>query len=147
MTEEHRAEARRLKAIWDVKKPCTQAEFGEKFEIGNQSAVGQFIRGESPLSMKAALGFAKGLGVAISSFSERLANEAELLGQAAGGASGIYPTLVWPFKTVSPAQYRDLLTEQNKATIEAMAFQLVNANIQAEKHESPAQEVGISRAA
>lgn len=147
VTDEHREEAALLKAIWEVKKPYTQAEFGEKHEIGNQSAVGQFLRGELPLSMKAALGFSKGLGVPISAFSTRLASEAEVMGQAASNTSGAATILAWPFKTVTPAQYRDLLTDANKATIEAMAFQLVNANIQAEKHETPAQETGTQRAA
>jgi hypothetical protein len=147
ITDEHRAEAVRLKAIWDVDKPCTQAEFGEQYEIGNQSAVGQFLRGESPLSMKAALGFSRGLGAPISAFSTRLAREAEAMGQAAGGEAGAVSSLSWPFKTVTPAQYRDLLTEQNKATIESMVFQLVSANIQVEKQETTAQETGKQRAA
>lgn len=147
MTEEHRAEAQRLRTLWDSKPHETQAVFGEKYEIGNQSAVGQFLRGESPLSMKAALGFSKGLGVPIADFSERLANEAEMLGQAVGSSPRSTVVLAWPFKSVTPAQYRDQLTDDNRATIEAMAFQLVRANEMAEKHETPAQETGTQRAA
>lgn len=70
-------EARKLREIWDATpgRP-PQAQFGEMFEIGGQSAVGNFLAGRSALSLKAAVGFARGLGVPISSFSPRLAAEA-----------------------------------------------------------------------
>lgn len=72
-------EAKLLKSIWDnTPNRGNQAEFGEQFEIGNQSAVGQFLRGETALSPKAARGFAKGLNCSIVDFSPRLAKEAEL---------------------------------------------------------------------
>lgn len=80
VTDEHREEAGRLKAIWDARKAAgkvsSQATFGETYEIGNQSAVGQFLRGEVALSLKAARGFAKGLNCEIEDFSPRLAKEA-----------------------------------------------------------------------
>jgi hypothetical protein len=142
VTDEHRAEAARLRTLWGSTQHETQAVFGEKYGVGNQSAVGQFLRGEAPLSMKAALGFSNGLGVSIGVFSKRLAEEAELLGQAAGGAQGTIAPLKWPFKTVTPAQYYDHLTEENRATIEAITLQMVNA-----KREPPAQETGEQRAA
>jgi hypothetical protein len=77
VTDEHRQEAKRLRVLWDEKadRP-TQQIFGETNEIGNQSAVGQFLRGDVPLSMNAARGFAKGLGCKIADFSPRLAKEA-----------------------------------------------------------------------
>lgn len=74
VTEEHLEEARRLKEIWDRTPHETQAVFGEKYGIGNQSSVGQFLRGAVPLSMKAAGGFAVGLGCEIRDFSPRLAD-------------------------------------------------------------------------
>jgi hypothetical protein len=76
VTEEHLQEAARLRAIWDATpdKPSQQV-FGERFEIGNQSAVGQFLRGAVPLSMKAAVGFAKGLQCNLADISPRLALE------------------------------------------------------------------------
>jgi hypothetical protein len=70
-------EAKQLRAIWDASSlSLTQQAFGEKFGIGNQSAVGQFLHGRTPLSMKAAIGFASGLKVRLEDFSPRLANEA-----------------------------------------------------------------------
>ena len=72
-------ESKLLKSIWDnTPNRVSQAEFGEQFEIGNQSAVGQFLRGETALSPKAARGFATGLKCRIADFSLRLAKEAEL---------------------------------------------------------------------
>lgn len=69
-------EARKLRELWDSRSHPGQAEFGEIYEIGNQSAVGQFLRGVTPLSLKAAGGFAKGLRCRIEEFSPRLAASA-----------------------------------------------------------------------
>jgi hypothetical protein len=73
VTPETIAEAQRLRALWETRSHPVQAVFGEVYEIGNQSAVGQFLRGETPLSPNAARGFAKGLNCQISDFSPRLA--------------------------------------------------------------------------
>lgn len=77
MSTENKQEAAKLREIWDRKsgKP-TQAEFGETYGIGSQAAVGLFLNGVTPLSMKAAKGFAAGLGCGIAEFSPRLAKEA-----------------------------------------------------------------------
>lgn len=83
VTDVHREEARRLKAIWDATYTSrkatglhSQEAFGERFHIGNQAAVGFFLNGKTALSLKAARGFAEGLGCNISDFSPRLAEEA-----------------------------------------------------------------------
>lgn len=73
VTPETKEESRRLLQLWNTRAHATQAEFGETYGIGNQSAVGQFLRGATPLSMKAARGFAQGLGCRIEDFSPRLA--------------------------------------------------------------------------
>ncbi|MDM0041846.1 hypothetical protein QTI05_22590 [Variovorax sp. J22R193] len=80
VTDEHREEARLLKKIWSAQKRPTQAVFGETYGIGGQSAVNNFLNGVSALSMRAAKGFARGLGCEISEFSPRLAKEASELG-------------------------------------------------------------------
>lgn len=72
VTDMHRQEAQALRAIWDRVKP-NQAEFGKEFGIGGQTAVSNFLRGNSALSLKAATGFANGLGCHIEDFSPRLA--------------------------------------------------------------------------
>lgn len=88
VTQEHKEESARLRAIWDSTKHETQAVFGEIYGIGSQSAVGQFLRGESPLSQKAARGFAIGLKCNIADFSLRLAREAELAAAVANAPTG-----------------------------------------------------------
>lgn len=77
ITPENVQEAAKLRAIWDATpdKP-NQAIFGDRFEIGSQSAVTLFLNGKTPLSLKAARGFAKGLRRDIAEFSTRLAAEA-----------------------------------------------------------------------
>jgi hypothetical protein len=84
-TPETVMEARRLKAIWDRRERPSQADFGEQFGIGNQSAVGQFLRGVTPLSLKAARGFAAGLGCNIEDFSPRLAEAAAVIANMVPG--------------------------------------------------------------
>lgn len=76
ITEEHRREAAKLTAIWESNKPqMPRAEFGEKYNIGSPGAVYQFLKGITPISLKAAAGFAEGLGCTIEDFSPRLAAE------------------------------------------------------------------------
>lgn len=82
ITEEHLKEASALRAIWNSKKAdlaaagvSSQMAFGARYGIGTQAAVGFFLNGKSPLSLKAAIGFATGLGCSVSDFSPRLAAE------------------------------------------------------------------------
>jgi hypothetical protein len=80
VTAVHKEEARKLKAIWNARKEDlkrsgdgTQESFGAQFDIGNQSSVWFFLNGRAALSMKAALGFARGLQCSVADFSPRLA--------------------------------------------------------------------------
>jgi hypothetical protein len=90
VTDEHREEARRLKEIWTREKRPTQAIFGETYDIGGQSAVNNYLNGTSALSMRAAKGFARGLGCNIADFSPRLAREAAELGSLMQDPPGYY---------------------------------------------------------
>jgi phage repressor protein C with HTH and peptisase S24 domain len=76
VTPETEAEAVRLRSIWDAtqNKP-SQAVFGDRYNIGSQGAVALFLSGTTPLSKKAAKGFADGLGCRVEDFSPRLAEE------------------------------------------------------------------------
>lgn len=86
VTPETLEEARKLRELWDTRSHPSQAVFGEMYGIGNQSAVSQFLRGQAPLSLKAANGFAQGLDCRIEDFSPRLAAEASsIAGMVAGG--------------------------------------------------------------
>lgn len=83
VTDEHREEARALKEIWIKANPRSQKEFAVEFGIGGQTAVSNFLNGTSALSLKAATGFAVGLGCRIEDFSPRLAAEAAHIAEAA----------------------------------------------------------------
>lgn len=90
VTDLNREESKKLRALWDARSNrMTQAEFGQTFGIGSQAAVGHFLNGHAAISLKAAKGFAHGLGCEISAFSERLANEAAALGEVAGASAAI----------------------------------------------------------
>lgn len=76
VTLENLQESFALKKIWDDRQGklgMSQKQFGERFGVGNQSMVSKLILGVQPISLKAAIGFARGLGCEISDFSPRLA--------------------------------------------------------------------------
>lgn len=75
LSDENVQESVRLKALWDKSTHgLTQKAFGKEFDIGNQGMVWQCLNGKiAPISLKAAMGFARGLGVDIADFSPRLA--------------------------------------------------------------------------
>lgn len=112
VTHENREESARLKAIWDAKdgRP-SQLKFGEEFDIGNQAAVGFFLNGQSALSLKAAKGFAKGLGCLIGDFSPRLHNEIAELAKYSG--------IGWPLQRVERSRW-DALTPEDRAYVEGV---------------------------
>lgn len=117
--------------------------FGEQFEIGNQSAVGQFLRGEAALSLKAAKGFALGLGCPISAFSKRLAAEVESASAVNRPALTRASDASWPFTTVTPDQYFDVLSQAQRDIVEAMTHSLVNSRDDPSKHRTPEEMSAI----
>ncbi|MDR5728303.1 MAG: helix-turn-helix transcriptional regulator [Terriglobia bacterium] len=68
-------DASRLKALFNKQrlKGMSQVEFGERFGIGNQGAVWQYLNGKRPLNIRAVAAFARGLGVEIADISPKLA--------------------------------------------------------------------------
>jgi hypothetical protein len=126
VTDEHREEARRLKALWEASKARRQANgvgsqeaFGATYEIGNQSAVGFFLNGRTALSPKAARGFVKGIGCKISDFSPRIA---EMLSSplADPDAAG------WPFPGIEPERFYRL-SEQAKLELQGVVRERLDA--------------------
>jgi hypothetical protein len=88
VTDEHRQESAALMKLWeasvaerDSRGARSQLAFGAKYNVGSQAAVGAFLNGLSPLSLKAAVGFAKGIGCKVGDFSPRLAKIIEAEGQ------------------------------------------------------------------
>ncbi|CAG2126853.1 hypothetical protein LMG31506_00205 [Cupriavidus yeoncheonensis] len=69
-------DAERLKGLYEQRKgKMSQEEFGNRFEIGSQAMVWQYLNARRPLNIRAASGFARGLGVEVDAFSPRLAAE------------------------------------------------------------------------
>lgn len=107
-------DAQRLRRLFDARqergangKQISQMEFGEKYEIGTQGMVWQYLSGRKALNLKSALAFSRGLGVKVRQFSPTLADQIEAAGstnEQAGqiqlAASEAAPTLQW----VSPLE-------------------------------------------
>lgn len=130
VTPEHKMESARLRRIWDSKADLrrskgaySQAEFGEKFAVGNQAAVGHFLNGNTALSMKAARGFAKGLECDIAEFSPRLAKQ---LGNR------------WPFPGIEPERWETLLPDE-RIEIQGVVRERMEA-FEARRHGGPGQK-------
>jgi hypothetical protein len=86
VSEENRREAAALKSLWEASAEerkargvSSQAAFGAEYDIGNQGAVWQYLNGKTALSLKAAMGFARGLRCRVADFSPRLAEEARTI--------------------------------------------------------------------
>lgn len=58
-------------------KQISQMDFGAKYGIGSQGMVWQYLHAHRPLNIKAAVAFARGLGVKVSDFSPTLAAQIE----------------------------------------------------------------------
>jgi hypothetical protein len=86
ITDEHRQEASKLKALWDSRPHRTQAVFGEAFDLGNQANVGHYLNGRSALNPKAAAAFAQELSCKVEDFSPRVAAELRKLSHVVPGA-------------------------------------------------------------
>jgi hypothetical protein len=78
------ADAENLRRLFDARLETTaegrlisQMEFGAKYGIGSQGMVWQYLKGRRPLNIKAAVAFARGLGVKVSDFSAGLAAQIE----------------------------------------------------------------------
>lgn len=123
VTEEHRREAALLSDLWERLPHPNQTIFGEQYDVGSQSAVGQFLRGDTPLSLKAAAGFAAGLGCKISDFSPRLAKLALTYAELSGGTAPqlnitdlnrMEAQLVLMYRAMPPDLQEDLMQIANK---------------------------------
>jgi transcriptional regulator with XRE-family HTH domain len=134
VTPETKEESKKLRELWDSRSHPSQAEFGELYGVGNQSAVSQFLRGYAPLSLKAAYGFAQGLGCQISDFSQRLASEAAAIGGMVGGRSSPeLEQLAEALETLSP-RWRDWLLMNMREAVK-LALEADTESSVTKKHE------------
>lgn len=75
ITQEQLSDAERLRAIFNSNSTVSQREFGEKYRIGSQTLVWQYLNGKKALTRQIAERFAEGLGVSVSDFSPALFEE------------------------------------------------------------------------
>jgi hypothetical protein len=75
MEQWQKDDAARLKALFKKHTKLSQMQFGLTYDIGSQSAVGQYVNGLRPLNVAVAVKFARGLCVSVSAFSPTLARE------------------------------------------------------------------------
>jgi hypothetical protein len=75
LTEDQLQEAQKLKALWDINKKTSQAQFGKQFDLGGQTYVAQCLHGKVRLNLKSGMAFAAHLNVHLSEFSPRLDDE------------------------------------------------------------------------
>lgn len=104
-------DARRLKKLYSERTTLPQAEFGARFDIGNQGAVWQYLNGRRPLNMKAAKGFASGLGVNIEDFSPSIA---EVIKAAEAWTGGADDSPEWPFERLDAKKISSLAGTEKK---------------------------------
>lgn len=95
----------RLRELFDKRAGMSQLEFAERFGLGTQGMVWQYLSGYRPLNYEAAAKFAKGLNCRIDDFSPEMAEalRAEILpvlGRAAkvtAKAALLFALLLPPF--------------------------------------------------
>lgn len=85
-SESQSAEAARLRALFNEKKgrDISQEEFGARYEIGSQGMIWQYLNGRRPLNLKAAIGFARGLGVPLEEVSPEIAEQVAMASKLCG---------------------------------------------------------------
>jgi hypothetical protein len=159
ITDEHRQEAAALLKRWEETAERrsaagvgSQMEFGQRYDIGNQSAVWGFLHARTPLSIKAAKGFALGLKCQVSDFSPRLAREmhdhAELVASEADWLGTRPPDL--SEHALSLAQrFDELPTVKRKQAYPLIANMLESfaAEVRAARHPSATPEPSATPAA
>ena len=84
-------DAARLKRLFNARWNGSQGEFGEKFGIGKQATVGNFINGRRRLTLDQVTRFANGLGCSISDISPMLAEKVAGMADYDNGQTNIMP--------------------------------------------------------
>jgi hypothetical protein len=137
VTPETKAESARLRRKWDERPEprLSQTVFGEIYGIGGQSAVGQFLRGDIPLSLKAAKGFAAGLGCSLPEISERLAAEAASM-------AGLLPTDSLPADVIELAREIHQLPPRDRKRVLGMCREIVELARASRRRDKPGSQSG-----
>lgn len=114
-------DAARLRKLFDERAgEISQARFGADYEIGSQGMVWQYLSALRPLNIDAAVKFARGLGISIDDFSERIAEQ--IRGAYAVTSAGRRSASALPqaFSRLTQTQQRAVITmiESYGVTIE-----------------------------
>lgn len=129
-------EASRLSERFDAMKKLGvgQAEFARQHKFpGGPSMVSQHIKGRRPMTLAHATIYAIGFKCDLAEISPRHATEVA----AALSVMGSPIATRWPFKTVTPSQYFDLLPEETRTIVDSTVAQFVKANSPATKQRAP----------
>lgn len=152
VTDEHRAEARQLKQLFEEFQKrqkergarVTQGGFGSDYGIGDQALVWQYLNARIPLNLRAAMGFAKGLGVPVERFSRRLSQEQAALSAPASSTPRAPRTALQSVLELNPDEqillglYREL-----KGAQQELVMQLAqDLHVKLHPHSSPANPFG-----
>lgn len=80
LTPEQQADAKRLRQLWDERHGhLSQQAFGEKYDLGDQGNVTQYLNGYIPLNLAAGIKFAHALMVPVSEISPTLGEITKLV--------------------------------------------------------------------
>lgn len=96
LSEEEAKECEALKAIFNDRAGMSQKAAAAAWGLGTQSNLSHYLNKHQPLTLDAAIRFAKGLEVSVDSFSPRLARMARTM--AASAETDTDPTRLAPVK-------------------------------------------------
>lgn len=105
-------DAARLKALFDAYRASgglKQEQFAADYGLKSQGNMGHYLHGRRPLNLRAAISFARGMGVSIDAISPTIAAEVEeaipLMNTAPTGLMSM------PLRSVTPRQIASLSPE------------------------------------
>lgn len=124
-------DARRLRELYTAYRSAggkRQEDFAEDYGLKTQGNMGHYLHGRRPLNLRAAIGFAKGIGVPIAAFSPTIAAEIEEAAPLARSGSpqkpipltlqdlnGTEGQLIMFFRGLPAAEQEKVVTELNNA--------------------------------
>lgn len=79
LTAEQIEDAERLKTLWKEHHTMSQDAFGDKYGLGTQGNVTQYLNAHMPLNLEAGIRFAYGLKIPLDQISPRLAKITALI--------------------------------------------------------------------
>jgi transcriptional regulator with XRE-family HTH domain len=99
----------KLKKLFDERAGMSQQDFAERYGLGSQGMVWQYLAGYRPMNYEAAAKFARGLGCRIDDFSPEMADALRedilpVLGRATAKAALVLALAVPPLLISKPVE-------------------------------------------